>query len=153
MSNDQRLRLGVIGVGAMGARHAENIARGVPEATLVAVFDAQPAAAARVAGALGCDHTTSLDEWAQAGEPGQAASPAVTSPPSFTAWWSTMCARFTTACAAGLMVMKLPCSPCRLLSVPSGWWPGLAVQQKSVHRCTRRWLPTICVGHWSWPPG
>ena len=62
MTSDGRLRLGVIGVGAMGARHAENIARGVPEATLVAVFDAQPAAAQRVAGALGCQHTTSLDD-------------------------------------------------------------------------------------------
>ena len=62
MTGDGRLRLGVIGVGAMGARHAENIARGVAEATLVAVFDAQPAAAQRVAGALGCDHTASLDD-------------------------------------------------------------------------------------------
>jgi scyllo-inositol 2-dehydrogenase (NAD+) len=57
-----RLRLGVIGVGAMGARHAENIAHGDPDATLVAVFDAQPAAAQRVAGSLGCDHAASLEE-------------------------------------------------------------------------------------------
>lgn len=62
MSGSERLRLGVIGVGAMGARHAENIAHGSPEATLVTVFDAQPAAAARVAGSLGCDHAASLDE-------------------------------------------------------------------------------------------
>ena len=62
MTGDGRLRLGVIGVGAMGARHAENIARGVPEATLVAVFDAQPAAAKLVAAALGCDHSASLEE-------------------------------------------------------------------------------------------
>ena len=61
MKGDGRLRLGVIGVGAMGTRHAENIARGVPEATLVAVFDTQPAAAERVAAALGCDHTASID--------------------------------------------------------------------------------------------
>ena len=62
MSGGGRLRLGVIGVGAMGARHAENIAHGIPEATLVTVFDAQPAAAARVAGSLGCDQAASLDE-------------------------------------------------------------------------------------------
>lgn len=62
MTSDRRLRMGVVGVGAMGAQHAENIARGVPEATLVAVFDAQPAAAERVARALDCDHTTSLDD-------------------------------------------------------------------------------------------
>ena len=62
MSGAGRLRLGVIGVGAMGARHAENIARGVPEATLVAVFDAQAAGAPRIATTLGCDHTASLDE-------------------------------------------------------------------------------------------
>lgn len=56
-----RLRLGVVGVGAMGARHAENIAHGIPEATLVAVFDAQPEAARRVAASLDCDHAASLD--------------------------------------------------------------------------------------------
>ncbi len=62
MTGNGRLRLGVIGVGAMGARHAENIARGVPEARLVAVFDAQTAAAVRVAAALDCQPTASLDE-------------------------------------------------------------------------------------------
>ena len=61
MTTARTLRLGVIGVGAMGARHAENIAHGVPEARLVAVFDAQPAAAARVAAALGCDQAASLE--------------------------------------------------------------------------------------------
>lgn len=46
----------------MGARHAENIAHEVPEAALVAVFDAQPAAARRVAGSLGCDQAASLED-------------------------------------------------------------------------------------------
>ena len=61
MTTAGTLRLGVVGVGAMGARHAENIAHRVPEATLVAVFDAQPAAAQRVAESLGCDHAASLE--------------------------------------------------------------------------------------------
>lgn len=62
MTSAGRLRLGVIGVGAMGARHAENIAHGIPEAALVAVFDAQSSAARRVSESLGCDHVASLDE-------------------------------------------------------------------------------------------
>lgn len=51
----------VIGTGAMGARHAENIARSVPGARLVAVHDASPESAARVATSLGCAQSPDLD--------------------------------------------------------------------------------------------
>lgn len=57
----RRLRIGVIGVGAMGRRHAENIARGTPDATLVAVFDAQASAADAAARDFGCDRATTLE--------------------------------------------------------------------------------------------
>lgn len=55
------LGIGVIGTGAMGARHAENAARGVPGARLVAVYDAAGPAAAKVAAALDCAAAPSLD--------------------------------------------------------------------------------------------
>jgi len=52
----KRLGVGVIGVGAMGKRHAENLRRLVPEATLVAVADANFKRAQEVATELEVDH-------------------------------------------------------------------------------------------------
>ncbi len=45
-----KLGLGVVGVGTMGRRHAENIRRLVPEARLIAVADVDLARARQVAG-------------------------------------------------------------------------------------------------------
>ena len=56
------LGLAVIGTGAMGTRHAENIARAVPDARLVAVHDANVESAMRVASSLGCAYNPRLDE-------------------------------------------------------------------------------------------
>lgn len=50
------LRIGVIGVGEMGKRHAENLRRLVPEARLVAVADANPERARLVAQELEIEH-------------------------------------------------------------------------------------------------
>jgi inositol 2-dehydrogenase len=51
-----KLGIGILGVGAMGRRHAENIRRLVPEARLVAVADVAVAQARQVANALEIDH-------------------------------------------------------------------------------------------------
>ncbi len=48
------LGVGVIGVGVLGRRHAENVARLAPRARLVAVADAHAAAAESVAREFGC---------------------------------------------------------------------------------------------------
>jgi predicted dehydrogenase len=52
-----KLGVGVLGVGEMGRRHAENIRRLVPEAQLVAVADLAAARAQRVAVELEIDHS------------------------------------------------------------------------------------------------
>jgi inositol 2-dehydrogenase len=49
------LQVGVIGVGLMGRRHAENVAAQAPRARLVAVADVDAAKAESAARALGCD--------------------------------------------------------------------------------------------------
>jgi len=56
----KRLGVGVVGVGMLGRRHAANIARLVPDATLVAVADVRAAAARSVAADYGaaCWYTT-----------------------------------------------------------------------------------------------
>lgn len=54
--------VGVIGVGGMGRRHAENLAAHVPEARLVALHDANAALARRVADELEAVACASLDE-------------------------------------------------------------------------------------------
>jgi myo-inositol 2-dehydrogenase/D-chiro-inositol 1-dehydrogenase len=51
----------VIGVGLMGRRHAENLARRVPDARLFAVTDADPATSERVAAELGAKSFESVD--------------------------------------------------------------------------------------------
>ena len=51
----------MIGTGLMGARHAENVARNVAGARLVAVHDASAESAARVAASLGCAQSPDLD--------------------------------------------------------------------------------------------
>ncbi|TMD60882.1 MAG: hypothetical protein E6I87_04660 [Chloroflexi bacterium] len=56
-----RIGVAVIGVGAMGEQHATNAALHVPGATLVAVFDADRAAATRVAADLGAEPCASLE--------------------------------------------------------------------------------------------
>jgi scyllo-inositol 2-dehydrogenase (NAD+) len=51
-----KLGVGVLGIGEMGKRHAENIRRLVPEARLVAVADVAAARAERVAAELEIEH-------------------------------------------------------------------------------------------------
>ena len=59
----RKLGVGVLGVGEMGKRHAENLRRLVPEARLVAVADALPARAKQVAEELEIDNSfTRLEE-------------------------------------------------------------------------------------------
>jgi len=58
----ERIGVGVVGVGIMGRRHAENAAHGVPGARLAAVFDADRALAASVAGTLDAVACATLDE-------------------------------------------------------------------------------------------
>jgi predicted dehydrogenase len=55
----RKLGVGVLGVGEMGKRHAENLRRLVPHARLVAVADADAARAGKVAGELEIDHSYS----------------------------------------------------------------------------------------------
>ena len=52
----RKLGLGVLGVGEMGKRHAENIRRLVPEARLIAVADASAERARQVASELEIEH-------------------------------------------------------------------------------------------------
>lgn len=54
-----KLGIGVLGVGEMGRRHAENLRRLVPEANLVAVADASAERAAQVASELEVNHSFS----------------------------------------------------------------------------------------------
>lgn len=61
-----RLRVGVSGVGAMGARHAANLRRSIRDAELVAVADADRARAKAIASELEIDHAYgSIDELVQ----------------------------------------------------------------------------------------
>jgi inositol 2-dehydrogenase len=53
----RKLGVGVLGVGDMGKRHAENLRRLVPRAQLVAVADVDAARAAKVAEELEIDHS------------------------------------------------------------------------------------------------
>ena len=52
-----KLGMGVLGVGEMGRRHAENIRRLVPEANLIAIADVDEIRAAKTAGELEVDHS------------------------------------------------------------------------------------------------
>jgi len=56
-----RIGVGVIGVGMMGRRHAENAARRIDSAALVAVYDYAADLAKRVATELGAEPATSVD--------------------------------------------------------------------------------------------
>src|SRR5579863_623073 len=57
-----KLGVGIVGVGEMGKRHAENLRRLVPQAKLVAVADADAARAKQVAADLEIEHSySSLD--------------------------------------------------------------------------------------------
>jgi scyllo-inositol 2-dehydrogenase (NAD+) len=56
-----RIGVGIIGVGIMGRRHAENAAWRVPGAGLVAVYDHAGDVAQRVAGELGATSDASID--------------------------------------------------------------------------------------------
>jgi scyllo-inositol 2-dehydrogenase (NAD+) len=58
----RKLGLGVLGVGEMGRRHAENLRRQVPEARLVAIADVNGARAKQVAEELEIDHSCSSIE-------------------------------------------------------------------------------------------
>ena len=58
----ERVGVGVVGVGLMGHRHAENAAWHIPGARLVAVFDADRTVASRVGQELGAPACASLDE-------------------------------------------------------------------------------------------
>ena len=58
-----KLGIGVLGVGEMGRRHAENLRRLIPEARLVAVADVAAARAREVADELEIEHSfASLEE-------------------------------------------------------------------------------------------
>jgi len=58
-----KLGIGVLGVGEMGKRHAENLRRLVPEARLVAVADVSAERARQVAGELEIEHSfANLDD-------------------------------------------------------------------------------------------
>lgn len=62
----RKLGIGVLGVGEMGKRHAENLRHLVPEARLVAVADVAAQRARQVAEALEIEHSyPSLEEMAQ----------------------------------------------------------------------------------------
>jgi len=62
----RKLGLGVLGVGEMGKRHAENLRRLVPEAKLIAVADVAAQRAREVADELEIDHSySSLEEMVQ----------------------------------------------------------------------------------------
>src|SRR5579859_675073 len=50
--------VGVIGVGAIGAHHAQSLAERIPGARLVGLADPQPGVAERHAAALGCALST-----------------------------------------------------------------------------------------------
>jgi len=58
----ERIGVGVVGVGIMGRRHAENAARSIPGARLAAVFDADRALAGSVAAELDAVECATLDE-------------------------------------------------------------------------------------------
>ncbi len=53
----RKLGVGVLGVGEMGSRHAENLRRHVPQAQLVAVADVDAARASKVATELEIEHS------------------------------------------------------------------------------------------------
>jgi inositol 2-dehydrogenase len=55
----RKLGIGVLGVGEMGRRHAENLRRLVPEANLIAVADVAAGRAAQAASELEIDHSFS----------------------------------------------------------------------------------------------
>ena len=58
----RKLGMGVLGVGDMGKRHAENLRRMVPQAKLLAVADVDGARAKKVADDLEIEHSyTSLE--------------------------------------------------------------------------------------------
>ena len=62
----RKLGIGVLGVGEMGKRHAENLRRLVPEARLIAVADVAAARARQVAEELEIEHSfPSLEDMAQ----------------------------------------------------------------------------------------
>lgn len=61
-----KLGIGVLGVGEMGKRHAENLRRLVPDARLVAVADVAPGRATQVASELEIEHSfSSLEDMVQ----------------------------------------------------------------------------------------
>src|SRR5271168_892953 len=55
----RKLGMGVVGVGDMGKRHAENLRRLVPQAQLLAVADVDGARASKVAAQLEIEHSYS----------------------------------------------------------------------------------------------
>jgi predicted dehydrogenase len=59
---DSKLGIGVLGVGEMGRRHAENLRRGVPEAKLLAIADIAADRALQVAEELEIEHSFSTLE-------------------------------------------------------------------------------------------
>jgi scyllo-inositol 2-dehydrogenase (NAD+) len=62
----RRLGVGVVGVGEMGKRHAENLRRLVPEARLVAIADVAAERARQIADELEIDHAyASIEEMVQ----------------------------------------------------------------------------------------
>ena len=60
-NSSSMVRVGVVGAGAMGAAHVEMLARWVPGAVVTAVFDADRARCAEVAGSVGARPADSAD--------------------------------------------------------------------------------------------
>ncbi|PYT34229.1 MAG: dehydrogenase, partial [Acidobacteria bacterium] len=57
-----KLGMGVVGVGTMGKRHAENVRRLIPEAQLIAVADADLTRGRQVAAELEIEHSYNTGE-------------------------------------------------------------------------------------------
>jgi myo-inositol 2-dehydrogenase / D-chiro-inositol 1-dehydrogenase len=62
------VRVGVIGTGAMGAAHVDNLARWVPGASVTQVFDVDRARAESIAGAVGASAALSAEALIESGE-------------------------------------------------------------------------------------
>jgi hypothetical protein len=111
------IRVGVVGVGRIGAMHASMVAGAVPGLALAAVHDADAAAAAAVAGELGV--------------PAFATSAELIEHPTSTRWRSARAPTRTSTCSSGprrLASRSSSRSRSRSISprssVVSGRWPG-----------------------------
>jgi myo-inositol 2-dehydrogenase/D-chiro-inositol 1-dehydrogenase len=66
--SNETVRVGVIGTGAMGAAHVDNLARWVPGASVTQIFDVDVARAESIAGAVGASAAPSAEALIESGE-------------------------------------------------------------------------------------